>query len=44
MNWETILTLNNYMGEKNSEIISELQVPSPNQDMVGSKNSSSQNM
>ena len=43
-NWETILTLNNYMGEINSEIISKLQVPLPNQDIVGSKNSSSQNM
>ena len=30
MNWETILTLNNYMGENSSEIISELQVPRPN--------------
>ena len=30
MNWETILTLNNYMGEMNSEIISTFQVPRPN--------------
>ena len=29
-NWETILTLNNYMGEINSEIISKLQMPRPN--------------
>ena len=29
-NWKTILTLNNYMGEINSEIISKLQVPRPN--------------
>ena len=28
-NWETILTLNNYMGEMNSEIISRFQVPRP---------------
>ena len=42
--WETVLTLNNYMGEMNAEIISRFQVPRPNQDMVGSKNSSSQNM
>ena len=27
--WETVLTLNNYMGEMNSEIISRLQVPHP---------------
>ena len=43
-NWETILTLNNYMGEMNSEIIPRFQVPRPNSDMVGSKNSSSQDM
>ena len=43
-NWETVLTLNNYMGEVNSEGISGFQVPWPNLDMVGSKNSSSQNM
>ena len=30
MKWETILTLNNYMGERNSEVISKLQVPRPN--------------
>ena len=42
--WETVLTLNNYMGEMNSEIIARLQVPRPNYDIVGSKNSSSQNM
>ena len=42
--WETVLTLNNYMGEMNSEIISRLQVPRPDQDIVGSKNNSSQNM
>ena len=29
-NWETILTLNNYMDEMNSEIISKLQMPCPN--------------
>ena len=28
-NWETILTLNNYTGEINSEIISRFQVPRP---------------
>ena len=27
--WETVLTLNNYMGEINSEIISRFQVPRP---------------
>ena len=27
--WETVLTLNNYMDEMNSEIISRLQVPCP---------------
>ena len=26
-NWETILALNNYTGEMNSEIISKIQVP-----------------
>ena len=29
-NWETILTVNNYMDEMNSEIISRFQVPRPN--------------
>ena len=29
-NWETILTLNNYMGKMNSEIISRFEVPRPN--------------
>ena len=42
-NWETILTLNNYTGEMNSEIVSRFQVPRPNQDIAGSKNSPSQN-
>ena len=28
--WGTVLTLNNYMGEMNSESISRFQVPSPN--------------
>ena len=42
--WETTLTLNNYMDEINSEIISKFQVPRLNLALVGSKNSSSQNM
>ena len=29
-NWETILTLNNYIDEMNSKIISKLQMPCPN--------------
>ena len=29
-NWETILTMNNYMDEMNSEIISKLKMPCPN--------------
>ena len=28
--WEIVLTLNNFMGEKNSESISRFQVPRPN--------------
>ena len=28
--WETVLTLNNYMGEINSENISRFEVPHPN--------------
>ena len=42
--WETVLTLNNYMGEMNSESISRFQVSRFNYYMDDSKNSSSQNM
>ena len=42
--WETVLTLNNYVGEMNSESISRFQVSRLNYYMEGSKNSSSQNM
>ena len=42
--WETVLTLNNYMGEMNSESISRFQVSRLNYYMDNSKNSSSQNM
>ena len=44
MDWETVLTLNNYMGKMNSESISRFQVSRLNYYMDGSKNSSSQNM
>ena len=42
--WETVLALNNYMSEMNSEIISRFQVPNSILDMVGPRSSSSQNM
>ena len=42
--WETVLTLNNYMDKMNSESISRFQVSRLNYYMDGSKNSSSQNM
>ena len=42
--WETVLTLNNYMGKMNPESILRFQVSRLNYYMDGSKNSSSQNM
>ena len=42
--WETVLTLNNYMGEMSQESISRLQVSRLNLDMVDSENTSLQNM
>ena len=42
--WETVLTLNNYVGKMNSESISRSQVSRLNYYMDGSKNSPSQNM
>ena len=44
MDCETVLSLNNYMGEMNSESISRFHMSPLNYYMEGSKNSSSQNM